>query len=128
MLLGHQESSELKDAISALQEWLRDRSEGLDQRERDLLRARLEVRLAAIDARLAQSNEQEAVRLLNALLFELGIRRRMSIVLGAYPNSDTLRGEPMGNTRSSGRQTGQQTGRLTALRDGWECVRRRRRW
>ena len=115
MLLGHQESSELKDAISALQEWLRDRSEGLDQRERDLLRARLEVRLAAIDARLAQSNEQEAVRLLNALLFELGIRRRMSIVLGAYPNSDTLRGEPMGNTRSSGWPTGQQPGRLTAL-------------
>ncbi len=112
MLLGHRESSELAELISVFEVWLRERSGALDPSQRELLQTQLVSRLSVIDARLSQGDEQESVRLLRSFLIEVGALSgtRLSVV---RLDSDTLRGEPMGNTRSSV----QRNGRLTSLLD-----------
>lgn len=112
MLIGHRESSELVELISAFETWLRERSGALDsQWERP--QTQLVSSLSVIDARLSQGDEQEAVRLLRSLLIELRVPQRKTMIMILGSTTDTVRGEPMGNTRSPV----QRNGRMTSLLD-----------
>lgn len=108
MLLGHQESSELSELTTALETWLRRRSEGLERGQRAQLHRELTSRLSEIDSRLAQGDEQEGVRLLRLLLAELGAISGSRSPVTRF-DADIQRGIPMGNTRSTVRQIGPLT-------------------
>ena len=113
MLLGHRESSELVELITAFETWLRECSGALDPSQRERLQTQLVSNLSVIDARLSQGDEQEAVRLLRSLLIELGVPQRKTMIMILGSTTDTVRGEPMGNTRSPV----QRNGHLTSLLD-----------